>query len=166
MNQGAGSLSNSALVVALCPDADVFRRFAAGLRDTSLSVHDVRAAGIARALANIEGECQAEASTFPCSRLIPLKDSAAAADDVLHTDIDPVLEACFDQLATFPRGGAPWQGSWRGDVRDKVRKALEGGAIIVVAVPRSTGDQREWARVLLKSGCDFVHTHGTPPGSA
>lgn len=161
MARAQSPMERAGLVVGLCPDLTVYERLASvacerGLRDSHFS-----AAGTVTTVRVVEQRlaeqllCENSAWLDDLHRLDHLDESGLLED----VGDDPLLEACFLRLATMPGGGAPWQGSWRGNALSEVISALGNGGIILVVEARSIDEQRDWARTLLKSGCAFVQTH-------
>lgn len=154
------------LVVGLCPDLTVYERLAStacerGWRDSHFS-----AAGSGATVRVVEERMGAQVRCKNSAWLDDLHRLDHLDENGLLEDVgdDPLLEACFSRLAAMPGGGAPWQGSWRGNALSDVIAALGKGGIILVVEARSIEEQRDWARTLLKSGCAFVQTHdGTAP---
>ncbi len=148
------------LVVGLCPDTAVYLKLARVANASGLASSSVRAAGTIAAVHAVEdGLAHAESAVAKAwhDRVVPLNQFEhepyfAVADE-------PLLKACFSCLSNIPAGGAPWQGSWRGDKLSEVLRALEEGAILLAVEAHSLEEQRSWARTLLKSGCAFVQTH-------
>lgn len=159
-------LEKAGLVVGLCPDLTVYERLASAACERGLEDSHFSAAGtgatvrVAEERMSSKTACKNSAWLDDLHRLERLDEGALLHD----VEDDPLLEACFSCLATMPGGGAPWQGSWRGNALNDVIAALGKGGIILVVEARSIEEQRDWARTLLKSGCAFVQTHdGTPP---
>ncbi len=160
MAQATSPLERAGIVFGLCPDSDVYERLASIASERGLTDSTVRAAGTASTLRTIGERTsnngrELSAWTRDLHRIDHLEERALIDD----CGDDPLLEACFTCLAKVPSGGAPWQGSWRGNRLNDVIAALSRGGIILVVEARSIEEQRDWARTLLKSGCAFVQTH-------
>lgn len=153
------------LVVGLCQNPAVYERLVCAATVQGLTDSTARAAGTGAALralgerlSSTPGEPARVSWANDFHRLDRL-DELSVVDDLSG---DPLLEACFKYLAKMPGGGAPWQGSWRSNALTEVVQALRKGGIILVVEAHSLGEQRDWARALLKSGCAFVQTHDGP----
>ena len=157
----AQTLDKAGLVVALCPDTSVYRRLATTACERHLASQTLRAAGTGSTVSRIRAYA---AEDTDCD-LTPWVERLQLIDHLSETDVldgfgdDPLLSACFTCLAKIPAGGAPWQGSWRGNALHDVLKGISEGGILLVVEAHSLEEQRVWARTLLKSGCAFVQTH-------
>ena len=154
-------LEKAGLVVALCPNTGVYERLATTARNRRLGCTSLRAAGSGSTLQTIRDHA---AATPDCEfakwldRLQPI--DRLSEDAVLQAfEHEPILSSCFRCLAKLPVGGAPWQGSWRGNALRDMLKAISQGGILLVVEAHSLEEQRDCARTLLKSGCAFVQTH-------
>lgn len=157
----ATSLEKAGLVVGLCPDTDAYERLAIIARKRHLGCEAVRAAGTCTTVRSVRAHAAAhdEFDLDPWVERLQHIDRLAE-NDVLDAFADePLLNACFTCLAKIPAGGAPWQGSWRGNALHDVLKGIKDGGILLVVEAHSLDEQRDWARTLLKSGCAFVQTH-------
>lgn len=152
------------LVVGLCPDPTVYERLAFVADERGLAGSTIRAAGSGSTLRKLDehGSLKHDRKLANWVRGLHRLDRLEASALLDEVGDDPLLEAGISCLARMPAGGAPWQGSWRSDSLSDVVEALTKGGVILVVEARTLEEQRDWARVLLRSGCAFVQTHDGP----
>lgn len=157
----ATALEKAGLVVALCPDTGVYERLATTACRRRLAYEALCAAGTCSTVRSV----RAHAAALDDCELGPWIDRLQHIERLTESEVldafdnEPLLSACFSCLAKIPTGGAPWQGSWRGNALQDVLNGILDGGILLVVEAHSLEEQRDWARTLLKSGCAFVQTH-------
>lgn len=160
MARAISSSEKAGLVVGLCQDTAVFWKLASTAGERGLANSTVRAAGTGEALRALhERGAAAAGHDLAAWRRNLVRLEGLDEGSLLEDEDEPLLCACFSCLSKMPGGGAPWQGSWRGNALGEVVKALGEGGIILVIEAHSLEEQRDWARTLLKCGCAFVQTH-------
>lgn len=151
----------TSLVVGLCPDTSVYARLVDAVSNSWLTCSTRRAVGSKVTVRTLESGQIAAGSGDQLVTLggIEHKDQSHDRDAMSDVSSEPLLRNCFSYLEKVPGGGAPWQGSWRKNALEDVMRSLASGGVLLVVEAHSLDEQRDWARMLLRGGCAFVHTY-------
>lgn len=170
---GLGRASKLRLVVAYFGSPECCATLLGTLSSGGHDAKTVRIIGGGQALAKLWIAAASTGAWLDRAMLVEAPEGglsfAAEAQDV-DSDFIAMLSA---SLARMPKGGELWQGMWRTDMVAAFDRAIANGSVVVVITARSTAEQRDLVRKVLKCRCAAVHAHeivlpaaaGAPPTS-